>query len=58
MCIRDSNSANSDLSQRFRYDANSLGRVTVSGTRTNPGRYLKPEMEFNESVTVVFSIQP
>ena len=50
------NSANSTLSDR--YGANSLDRVTVSGSRAQPGRYLQPEIEFNESVTAVFYIQP
>lgn len=52
------NSANNDLSAHFRYGANGLDRVTVSGSRAQPGRYLQPEIEFNESITAVFYIQP
>ena len=52
------NSANNDLGARYRYGATSLDRVEVSGTRAQPGRYLKPEIEYNETVTAVFSIQP
>ncbi len=52
------NSANSDLSSRYRYGRNSLDSVTVTGSAAAPGRYLKPEIEFNESVTAVFTIQP
>lgn len=52
------NSANNDLSTRHRYGANSLDSVVVTGSAAAPGRYLKPEIEFNESVTAVFTIQP
>ena len=52
------NSANNDLSERYRYGANGLDRVTVSGSQAQPARYLQAEIEFNESVTAVFNIQP
>ena len=52
------NSANSDLSSRFRYGQGSLDSVSVTGSAAAPGRYLKPEIEFSESVTAVFTIQP
>lgn len=52
------NSANSSLSSHYRYDTNSLDSVTVTGSRAHPGRYLQPEIEFNESVTAVFSLLP
>lgn len=52
------NSANDDLSSRYRYGRDSLDTVTVSGSRAQPGRYLEPEIEYSESVTAVFSLQP
>lgn len=52
------NSANNDLGARYRYGANDLDSVMVTGSRVEPGRYLKPEIEYNETVTAVFSIQP
>lgn len=50
------NSVNSTLSDR--YGVSSLDSVVVSGSSAQPGRYLQPEIEFNESVTAVFNIQP